>query len=52
MSIQINLKLPCTSCSDWQPSTMRMPIARFIALLLMLLLAKGKVDVSVQGMAI
>ena len=45
VSIQMNLKIPCTTCSDWRPSTMRMLIARFIALLLMLLLAKVKVDV-------
>ena len=44
-SIQMNLKILCTSCSDWQPSTMCVSIACFIALLLMLLLAKGKVDV-------
>ena len=44
-SIQINLKLPCTSCSDWQPRTMHVSIACFIALLLMLLLAKVKVEV-------
>ena len=41
----MNLKIPCTSCSDWQPSTMRVWIACFIVLLLMLLLAKVKVDV-------
>ena len=41
----MNLKTPCTSCSDWQPSTMRVSIACFIALLIMLLLAKGKADV-------
>ena len=45
VSIQINLKIPCTSCSDRQPSTMHVLIACFIALLLMLLLAKVKVDV-------
>ena len=45
VSIQMNLKISCTSCSDWQPSTMRVSIACFIALLLMLLLAKVKVDV-------
>ena len=43
VNIQISLKIPCTSCSDWQPSTMRVSIACFIALLLMLLLTKGKV---------
>ena len=45
VSIQMNLKIPCTSCFDWQPSTMRVSIACLIALLLMLLLAKVKVDV-------
>ena len=45
VSIQMNLKIPCTSCSDWQPSTMPVWIACFIVLLLMLLLAKVKVDV-------
>ena len=45
VSIQMNLKIPRTSCSDWQPSRMRLSIACFIALLLMLLLAKVKVDV-------
>ena len=43
VSILMNLKIPCTSCSDWQLSMML--IACFIALLLMLLLAKVKVDV-------
>ena len=41
----MNLKIPCTSCSDWQPSSVCVLIACFIALLLMLLLAKVKVDV-------
>ena len=41
----MNLKIPCTSCSDWQPSRMHVSIACFIALLLMLLLAKVMVDV-------
>ena len=41
----MNLKIPCTSWSDWQPSMMHVWIACFIALLLMLLLAKVKVDV-------
>ena len=41
----MNLKIPCTSCSDWQPSRMCLSIARFITVLLMLLLAKVKVDV-------
>ena len=45
VSIQMNLKIPCTSWSDWQPSMMHVWIACFIALLLMLLLAKVKVDV-------
>ena len=45
-NIQMHLKIPCTSCSDWQPSTMRVSIACFIALLLMLLLATVKVGVS------
>ena len=26
VSIQMNLKIPCTSCSDWQPSTMRVSV--------------------------
>ena len=45
VSIQINLKIPCTSCSARQPSMMRVSIACFTALLVMLLLAKGRVNV-------
>ena len=41
----MNLKIPCTSCSDRQPRTMHVSIACFIALLLMLLLAKVTLDV-------
>ena len=41
----MNLKIACTSCYDRQPSRMHTSIACFIALLLMLLLAKVKVDV-------
>ena len=32
----MEVKIPCTSCSDWQLSTMRVSIARFTALLLIL----------------
>ena len=45
VNIQMNLKIHCTSCSDRQPSTMHALIACFIALLLMVLLVKVKVDV-------
>ena len=45
VSILMNLKIPCTACSDWQPSRMHVSIACFIALLLMQLLAKVKVEV-------
>ena len=47
IQMQVNLKVPCTYCSDWQPSTMHVSIACFIALLLMLMLLLAKVKVNV-----
>ena len=45
ITIYLKKGIPSTSCSDWQPSMMYLLIACFITLLLMLLLAKVKVDV-------